>query len=394
MLMLEFKTSNYNHYLYDEETGHYLVYNSISNGLAKLDQEIYNCLKAGKKGILEIKKDESKKELFQNLYKGHIIIDEDLDEIEFLRTKFNMGKYGNRNLSLTIISTLDCNMACLYCYESDNLKHLYPYNELEEDIIKFVETRIATMGYSSIFVNWYGGEPLLNKEFIFSLSKKLLKLCKAKDVKYGSMIVTNGTILNKNIVNKLKRYKMRNMQITLDGPQDIHDKRRPFKNSNKSSFLTITRNIKRVMGIIPIQIRINVDKTNFSNTLKLIEKFESMDFLNRSNKISVYLGYTREWTAKCNNILPYCFSMKEFSKAEIEFQKMLISKGLIISNMYPSPASFCVAASPHGFVIETGGELHKCWSDVGNSEAFIGNIRDKIELNSKYLKWLSYDPLI
>jgi len=85
--------------------------------------------------------------------------------------------------------------------------------------------------------------------------------------------------------------------------------------------------------------------------------------------------------------------MREFSEAEIKFQKMLISKGFGISNLYPSPSAYCVAVSPHGFVIEPGGDIHKCWSDVGNSEAFIGNIRENIELNGKFLKWLSYDPI-
>ena len=153
-------------------------------------------------------------------------------------------------------------------------------------------------------------------------------------------------------------------------------------------------NIKRVLGIMPIQIRINVDKTNFSGTLQLLEEFEKNGWLKRSKDMFVYIGYTREWTTNCSNMLPYCFSMKEFSKAEIEFQKLLISRGFDVGGLYPSQTSWCVAVSPHGFVIDPGGEIHKCWSEVGDKQAYMGNVKEPVKLlNRKLLEWLSYNPL-
>ncbi|UCH93473.1 MAG: hypothetical protein JSV88_24820, partial [Candidatus Aminicenantes bacterium] len=165
--MLKYKPSSYNHFIYLGDEDKYLVYNSISNGLAKLEPEIFSLLKKGKAGILEIEKDTSKKDLVQQLYRGNIIIDSDLDEIEFLRTKFNMIKFGQKNLSLTIVTTLDCNLNCIYCYEGNHPVQ-YADSILEQDILKFTSEKIKSMGYKSIYTTWYGGEPLLNKEFIFS----------------------------------------------------------------------------------------------------------------------------------------------------------------------------------------------------------------------------------
>ena len=390
--MQKYKPSNYNHFIFLEDENKYMVYNSISNGLAKLEPEIFYLLKKGKEGILEIENDDSKKELCQKLYSGNIIIDNDLDEIKFLSTKFNMSKYGQKNLSLTIVTTLDCNLDCVYCYEGNRSK-VYADSNREEEILKFASEKIKSMGYKSLSVVWYGGEPLLNKQFIVSLSKKLQALCKSERVQYNAIMVTNGTMLNKTTVKELKRLKVNGMQITIDGPSEIQDKRRPLKNIKKSSYQLIMKNVESVLGIIPIQVRINVDKTNSSSTILLLEEFERKGWLKRNGDISVYIGYTRDWTSNCSNILPDCFSMKEFTEAEIEFHKLLISKGINVSNLYPSPQGFCVAVSPHGFVIDPGGEIHKCWSEVGNKEAYVGTIKEPLKLNTKLLEWLSYNPL-
>lgn len=47
-----FKPSEYNHFIYIEEEDKYLIYNAISNGLAKLDPEIFNRLKEGVTGLI------------------------------------------------------------------------------------------------------------------------------------------------------------------------------------------------------------------------------------------------------------------------------------------------------------------------------------------------------
>ncbi len=390
--MNQYKISNYNHFYFIESEQKYLIYNSISNGLAKLEPEIYNLLKAGDEGVAKLAKDESKKELITAMLKGHLIVDKDYDEIEFLRTRFNMGKYGQKNLSLTILSTDACNMKCQYCYQGERPAN-YPYDGLEDDIVNFAKERILTCGYRALSLTWYGGEPLLNKKYIFSLSDKLIKLCKEHHVTYGAMIVTNGTLLNKKTAISLKSRQVKSMQITIDGPQVIHDARRGLKDSKKSSFTTIMKNVGDVFGIIPITVRVNVDKTNINNTMELLEIFKEKGYLNNSNDLSVYLGYTREWTNKCRDILPTCFSMNEFSQAEIDFQKKLIASGFTSSSLYPRHQSLCSAVTPHGFVIEPTGDIHKCWSDINNPEAFVGHVKAPLQINGKIMEWLAYDPL-
>ncbi len=387
-----YKVSNYNFFFDFKDEGRYLIYNSISNGLADVNKDIFDLLKLGDNGLNELENKPAQGDLIKSLHQGNIIVDNDFDEVEFLRVKFNLMRYALRTLALTIVPTLDCNLNCIYCYEGNRIKD-FMNEETASAVNDFVKNRLENFGYKGLHITWYGGEPLLYPEIVYRLSDSFLKICKSMKITYGATMVTNGTLINKDIIKKLKKYKVGIIQVTIDGVKEVHDQRRPFTETGKSSFQAIIDNISSVIGVIPINIRINVDKTNFNETVKLLDEFKSKGWLDNRKDIFIYIGYTREWTSHCHNILENCFSMREFSEAEMKFQEELSLKGYNVGNLYPSLTAYCVAASNHGFVIDPGGELHKCWSDVGNREAYLCNIREPLVINKKLLKWLSYEPL-
>lgn len=47
---------------------------------------------------------------------------------------------------------------------------------------------------------------------------------------FGTSITTNGTLINKKILDKLVNYNCKTIQITLDGSKETHDTTRKFKN--------------------------------------------------------------------------------------------------------------------------------------------------------------------
>jgi uncharacterized protein len=371
------------------------VYNALSNGLAKVDKALYALLQEGE--IPENHLDNpSLDQLWRELRKGHILVDRDLDEIALIRSKFEMSKYSTDALVLTICPTLNCNLDCIYCFEGNKsgTKHL---DEGGEDaIMKFVSDRWEQFRYRQISVTWFGGEPFLNMRAVTSLSRKFIAFCKKRRINYSSVAVTNGTILNKKIALKLKAAKIINLQITIDGPKETHDKRRPYKShlGKHSSFEAIISNLKRAYGVVPITVRINVDKTNNDKAVELISSLQDMGLMKDEKKLRAYIGYTREWTDNCTQVVQDCFTSNEYAKADFDFNKRLAERGLQMGLDYPAANQYCAAASPHSFLIEPDGSFHKCWSNVGNKSEHIGNIERPDEIDQvKLLTWTSYDIL-
>ena len=147
---------------------------------------------------------------------------------------------------LTIALTRACNFNCVYCYEHDR-KPIYMSDEVARDLIDFIK-RFPALARLSI--TWYGGEPLLCFDRICSLTDKIKEL----DIAFTAMLVTNGYLLNEETSSKLTDLKIETVQVTVDGREPIHNKRRPLKSGliktaeEKMAIAIIQEIIRRLVG--------------------------------------------------------------------------------------------------------------------------------------------------
>lgn len=377
------KESRFNRYIYMPD-GQILVFNSLSCGLAIIDNTY--------KEILSLLPNINHNDLTDNQIKtyteakvGGFLIDDEFDELLDFRIKRNVDKYNITNLNLTIAPTLLCNFNCIYCYEENKSGSIS--ENTENNIVKFIFERRDIL--RNINIDWYGGEPLLSFDKISSLSKKFLTLCKENNINYTSTIVTNGSLINDDIIYDLKQYKINDVQITLDGPPRIHEKRRKSKNNN-INFFTIVDNINKVLSKdIRVIIRINIDKTN---EIYLDELFYILDN-NLSGKVDISFGQVQPITSFCNSISGSCFNNSEFAKNLLNYYSLLFKYDFVNEKEFPYPYAkynYCSSEILNSYVIDPEGFLYKCWNLIGNKNYSIGNINDEhLDINSYvHGKWI------
>ena len=112
------------------------------------------------------------------------------------------------------------------------------------------------------YITVFGGEPLLNsprqKELIVYL------LNKANGAKLDVCFVTNGYTLVEYI-DILRLGRIREIQVTLDGTEAIHNKRR-FLKGGAGSFEKIVKGIDLCLqNKITVNLRMVVDKENITD---------------------------------------------------------------------------------------------------------------------------------
>lgn len=188
---------------------------------------------------------------------------------------------------VVIVVSEDCNMRCKYCAYSGN----YLYNRVHSRKTMSAETIKKTVDFyfshsranPDKAVSFYGGEPLLN----FDLIRLCIDYIKGQypvPVKYNMTI--NGTLLSHEKIKFLAENDF-SLLVSIDGPRDIHDRFRVFKNG-RGTWDCITRNLKQMKAQYPDYYRekvgFNIIFTPYSNP-DAIREFISREDIKVSNVI-------------------------------------------------------------------------------------------------------------
>ncbi|MGB9831714.1 MAG: PqqD family peptide modification chaperone [Fervidicoccus fontis] len=121
-----------------------------------------------------------------------------------------------------------CNLKCITCFKNSGTEH---DNELSYDEIKTIIDEILRVGRPEIIIS--GGEPLLRNDL-----NKILKYIKDSGLRIH--IITNGTLLNKKIVEEWASIGVDFVQVSLDGSKpEINDAIR-----GEGTFSRVMSNVK------------------------------------------------------------------------------------------------------------------------------------------------------
>jgi uncharacterized protein len=377
---MKYKNSKYN-ILFSRNSSNYL-YNTLSTSIIYLDDKtLDNILNNNISNI----NDETVKLLLDN----GLIADYDENETDHYRYFYDKTRYDKSTLNITFIPTYACNLSCIYCIQGNKkltataAKQKINLNPL----IAFVHHKLDTEHIAEMNILLYGGEPLLQYETCCSFSEHIARLASDYSIPSKFLLVTNGTLINEPVIQKLiKPHDMR-IQLTIDGNSIEHDQRRVF-HTGAGSYDIIIRNLDLLIekGLTDnVTIRINIDKDNVS------QGFEIIDRMKRKSIKDVYFGLlTSLKTKSCTSY----FSMDEYSSSyDPLLTSYLLSKGYVTGNKMGKTAP-CSMNSENCFLIDFNLDVYKCDLFIGNKKLRVGYIDElgSLILLPNYYKQMNRSP--
>ena len=158
-------------------------------------------------------------------------------------------------------STRTCNLKCRHCYmNSDAKKYL---NELStQEAKKFIddlaEFKVPVLLFS-------GGEPLIRQDF-FELAEYAAK----KNVR--PTLSTNGTLITKEVAEKIKNIGVGYVGISLDGLKEVNDKFRGVDGAYQKAM----QGIENCVAVGQrVGLRFTINRHNFEELDKIFDFIEA-----------------------------------------------------------------------------------------------------------------------
>jgi len=298
---------------------------------------------------------------------------------------------------LFFVPNYSCNFACTYCYqEGYNPVQQVLSTEIIDSFFDYVKVEFTGRRK---YVTVFGGEPLLPGENQRKMIAYFLE--KSTEAKLDVAFVTNGyTLLS--YLDLLKTAMIREVQVTLDGTEEIHDARR-FMKGKQPTFSRIVEGIDACLEAgISINLRMVADKENIDN-LPALARFAIDKGWTSSPVFKTQIGRNYE--------LHYCSSTPEklFDRATLyekiyellqehpyiaEFYKPAFSIARYISEneALPTPLFDSCTACKTEWAFDFTGAIYSCTATVGKKGEELGTFYPAVTKNETVIsEWQNRD---
>lgn len=286
------------------------------------------------------------------------IIPSDCDERQIIEYRRNNLIFNQKELFFNIVLTDACNMRCKYCYEPHK-PHIMSDDD-KESFLKYIKKNIKN--YSSLQINWYGGEPLLQSQSVVEMMKNIKKTCKKHQKILHASMTTNGFLLTPDIFEKLYMENVVGYQVTIDGFKELHNYNRPLLNGEDSydQIMANLKHIKKSNKRVSVIIRVNVTKNEIPNIYPFICHLKDTFLDDERFKLNIF--NVRDWGGQSINELELA-NYSEFNKLMDKVIKKGVAPNDIGEILEPLELS-CEYGATNSFYLDWDLKLYKCSTTV------------------------------
>ncbi|MFG6347710.1 MAG: radical SAM protein [Lachnospiraceae bacterium] len=385
--MDKLKSSYYN-FIIDQKDQGYILYNSLSGVIISVTDH---------EELERVKEILASKEVFYNkqdkiiklLYEKGILARADTDELEYLQFLYEQEVVKSQVLSIMLITTRQCNLRCVYCYEKhENLDmSLDVYNS----IALYIEKSLIEKKYTSVNITLFGGEPFIEYENVVNFLENVNRICGKYNVPFGAGATSNGVLITPGRFDRLYSLGVTYYQITIDGLSDTHNLYRQSADGS-GSFNKIIENLKYMASTdydFEVTIRTNFNKEVF----KRAKEFYQFIATNFDQRFHVYYEGIKKLGGSNDSELNV-LDKNEVSESSVDIAEYIRELGLkndVIDEMTLPFNRICYATKHNDFIIDYDGSVLKCTLSLDDGLNKIGRIYKDgtMEIDDyKHAKWV------
>ena len=150
----------------------------------------------------------------------------DTELLEIIKEEYHEN-VENKITIMYLIPINTCNLGCKYCFigKLNNKEQKMTFDTAKKAIDMFSKHLDDVNEKGEIF--FYGAEPLMN----FGLIEEVVKYVNLNNYNIKFSMVSNGLLINEKVADFIKKNNI-GLGISVDGPKNVTDANRVFKNTD------------------------------------------------------------------------------------------------------------------------------------------------------------------
>lgn len=287
-----------------------------------------------------------------------------------------------------------CNLACKYCYANEGSYGQETYiKNMKFDTLKKVYKRVSTLYPEGVGqIQFFGGEPLLNKEVLFSSVKWIKEYSKALGQESPMFtMVTNGTLIDEECIDFFNEH-FTSITLSLDGIKEINDEKRFYNNRNDSVYDNVLKVIE-LMNSNNRDFNICIEGTIHDSHIHKFEEQGTIESYSTLTGLDVDLVHISPLIDSKDQspevIKSYCNFFQKWVENEFKSEIKNTKTKMVANLMYTSKQKKTVGngcgATDTDIASDTNGIMYPCFMFIGESKFSIGSPSENLELQQMKL---------
>lgn len=290
-------------------------------------------------------------------------------------------------IKVTIVTDLFCNMNCLYCYEARMLEEKKSEKLKVSTLLAFLEKQCEKNENTQLQLELVGGEPFMPHNIPFL--EELIACIRERALPVSLSVTTNGLNIC-DYIEEIRRWDIRDFQITIDGLGETHNRRRIPHDRSVNGFEKISKGIGCLLEENRfVSLRVNIDENNVKGIPELA-RYIIQSGWNLAALWPYIYPVTQSGSAEYKldkseyEILKMILAVLKEESQEIrkvfylDFHGLDYLENILHGEIPKLRVTFC-GVSNEQFVISNDGNIYSCWWGLGMEKFAIGYLDGRSE---------------
>jgi uncharacterized protein len=326
-------------------------------------------------------------ETLKELVRLHVFVTEQ-PQMKPIQPVVGVERFPLGSLVLNVANK--CNLHCSYCYEPETAKYASSPVQMDWDTarqsVDFLFRKAG--GNREVSICFFGGEALLNFSLLRVVVDYAEKQAQRQGKKVDFSLTTNATLLTDDIIDFFNAHRV-GITISIDGPQDLHDKRRfslTTRGERKGSYAQVVSRVRRLFdrySARPVVARVTVTK----GTIEIPRIYEHLTGLGffEVGFSPVTAKNEEEHGLEPANLRQMLAGFKELGQLYIERALQNRYTGFsnlstMLTDLYTGTNKLFPCGAGLGLLdIDGNGDVYLCHRFPGNEEHKYGNVKNGLD---------------
>src|SRR5882762_1348860 len=168
--------------------------NTITDAQLVVSSDVAALLDRAQGGLAGARPSDEEREALELLWDNGFLVESAHADRQRLDQYLTDVKGNTDELNVTVLTTLQCNFACDYCFQGDHGDYNKHADKMSPDmadrVATWIERELDRVSPEKLVVTFFGGEPLLNLPAMYTLAERAWRATQERGVEIYINIIT------------------------------------------------------------------------------------------------------------------------------------------------------------------------------------------------------------